>query len=106
MTQEMTSPPDDLEQRRRRLEEFRSTQPLRSRLPEPLWAAATELAARYGVHRTARELRLNYTGLKKRVAQRNQPKPKRTAAASPAFLGFCQIKVESMLYKSVSKPPA
>ena len=32
--------PDDLEQLRRRFEEFRATQPKRSRFPDALWAAA------------------------------------------------------------------
>jgi hypothetical protein len=86
MSQEMTSLPEDLEPLRRRFAEFRSTQPARARLPEPLWAAATELAAHYGVHPIARALHLDYTGLKKRVAQRDQPKPKRATSASPVFL--------------------
>jgi len=37
-------------------------------LPEPLWAAAVKLAQKYGVNRTARVLRLEYNGLKKRMA--------------------------------------
>jgi hypothetical protein len=32
-----------------------------------LWSAAVEVADRYGVHRTAKSLRVNYYGLKKRV---------------------------------------
>jgi hypothetical protein len=36
-------------------------------LPEPLWAAAVKLAHEYGVNRTARTLRLDYSGLKKRM---------------------------------------
>ena len=59
---------------------------MRSRLPESLWAGATELATRYGVHRIARELHLDYTGLKKRVAQRERPKPKRPASVAPIFV--------------------
>jgi hypothetical protein len=38
-------------------------------LPEPLWAAAVKLAREYGVNRTARTLRLEYNGLKKRMAR-------------------------------------
>jgi hypothetical protein len=37
-----------LEQLHRRFEEFRNTQPVHSRLPESLWAAAAALAKRYG----------------------------------------------------------
>src|SRR5438309_2269049 len=105
MGQEVSDLPEDLAQLQRGLAEFRSTQPVRSRLPEPLWAAATELATRYGVHRTARVLHLDYTGLKKRVAQRDRPKPKRPASVAPTFvelagptigsLTSCKVEVEA-----------
>jgi hypothetical protein len=75
----------DLEQLRRRFEEFRNTQPVRSRLPESLWAAAAELAKHHGVNPTARALRLDYTGLRKRVEKQDQPKRKRKVAAPPTF---------------------
>jgi hypothetical protein len=41
------------------------------RIPEPLWAAAVELAGEFGLHPTARALRLNYYSLKKRVEAAN-----------------------------------
>jgi hypothetical protein len=50
-----------------KLEQFRAERKQRTRLPEPLWQAAVELAKQYGVYRTARQLRLDYTGLKKRL---------------------------------------
>jgi len=34
-----------------------------------LWASAVKLAARYGVHRTAKALRVGYYSLKKRLQQ-------------------------------------
>jgi hypothetical protein len=40
--------PEDLEQLRRRFEEYRNTQSGRSRLPKELWEAAAELAQHYG----------------------------------------------------------
>ena len=63
----MAEPTTDLEQLRRRFEEFRSTRTKHSHLPESLWAAAVTLATRHGVNPTARALRLDYTGLRKRV---------------------------------------
>ena len=104
MAQETMQGQADLEQLRQQLTEFRNTQPVRSRLPEPLWADATELATRYGVHRIARELHLDYTGLKKRVAQREQLKPKRSASVAPTFVEWvgpaaaitpCRVEIES-----------
>ena len=67
MSQDLTSLPDDLAQLQQRLTEFRNTHRVRARLLEPLWATAAEIALRYGVHRTARVLHLDYAGLKKRV---------------------------------------
>jgi len=97
--------PDDLEQLRRRFEEFRNTQPAHSRLPEGLWAAAAELAKRYGVNPTARALRLDYTALKRRTEERGRHKVKRKVAALPTFMEFvapgakavtnCTVEVES-----------
>jgi hypothetical protein len=99
-----TDVPDDLEQLRRRFEEFRNTQPVRSRLPEALWIAAAELAKRYGVHPTARALRLDYTALKRRVETRH-PRRKHKVVAPPNFMEFvspgakavtnCTVEVES-----------
>ena len=97
--------PGELEQLRRRFEEFRNTRPGHARLPEALWAEAAELAKRYGVNPTARALRLEYGGLRKRVENRDQAKRKRAAATPPSFMEFvapgaravtnCTVEVES-----------
>ncbi len=52
---------------RQRFEGWRRTRKVRSRIPEPLWAAAVKLAAKYGIHQTAKALRVDYYALKKRV---------------------------------------
>ena len=52
---------------RRRFDRWRQTRKVRSRIPEPLWAAAVKLAAKYGIHQTAKALRVDYYALKKRV---------------------------------------
>jgi hypothetical protein len=105
MVPEAAGAQDELEQLRRRFEDFRNTQPGHSRLPEALWAAAAELAKRYGVNPTARALRLDYTGLRKRVQNEKGPKRKRAAATAPTFMEFvapgakavtnCTVEVES-----------
>jgi len=59
--------PARLEGLRRRFERWRRTRKVRSRIPESLWAAAVKLAGRYGIHRTAKALRVDYYSLKKRV---------------------------------------
>ncbi len=60
--------PARLEGLRRRFERWRRTRKVRSRIPEPLWASAVKLAGTYGIHRTAKALRVNYYTLKKRAA--------------------------------------
>jgi len=59
--------PGPLEELRRRFERWRRTHQARSRISEPLWAAAVKLAGRYGLHRTAKALRVDYYSLKKRI---------------------------------------
>ncbi|MBV9157658.1 MAG: hypothetical protein JO097_15440 [Acidobacteriaceae bacterium] len=88
MVPEAADRSEDLEQLRRRFEEFRNAQPGYKRLPKPLWAAAVELAQRYKVNPTARALRLEYSGLRRRVENQRRPRRKRTAATPPSFLEF------------------
>ena len=105
MATETSAVPEDLEQLRHRFEDFRKAQPGHSRLPESLWAAATELAKRYGVNPTARTLRLEYGGLRKRVENRPRRKAKSLKTEPPSFLEFiapgakpvtnCTVEVES-----------
>jgi hypothetical protein len=61
--------PERVERLRRRFEDWRQTRKVRSRIPKPLWDSAVKLAGVYGLHRTAKALRVNYYGLKKRVEQ-------------------------------------
>jgi hypothetical protein len=75
--------PGPIEQLQRQFDEFRSTQPHRTKLPEPLWQAAVELARQHGVYSVAHPLRLDYTGLKKRLDGVPDPKKK---SAKPAFV--------------------
>jgi hypothetical protein len=98
-----TSPiPGPIEQLQRQLDEFRSTQPHRTKLPETLWQAAVELARQHGVYSVAHPLRLDYTGLKKRLngvpdAQKKATKPAfvELVAAQPATMADCVIELES-----------
>ena len=77
--------PAPLARGRERFEKWRSKQKTRTRLPEPLWSAAVKLARQYGVNRTARTLRLDYNGLKKRMESTICNAPVQ-ASVKPAFL--------------------
>ncbi len=61
--------PAQLENVRQRFERWRQARTVRTRIPEPLWAAAVEMAKEYGVNLTAKTLRVDYYRLKKRVEQ-------------------------------------
>ena len=113
MTQAAASYREDVEQLRRRFEEFRSTHAVRSRLPEELWAAAAELAQRDGMDATARALEVDKPSLRKWAESpppQRQPRPrrsppKRRGKAVPAFVELlasgsgaaasCLVEVES-----------
>jgi len=100
----LTTPtPEPILQLQRQLEDFRSSQPGRMKLPESLWQAAVELARQYGVYPVAHPLRLDYMGLKKRLGEVRPHRGRKAAApafvevvaAQPAALEACVIEFES-----------
>jgi len=80
--------PEPLIQLRQQLEQWRGTQPPRSKLPESIWQSAADMAKQYGIYAAAKALRLDYVGLKKRVLGSARPrrKPAPGKSAQPAFL--------------------
>jgi hypothetical protein len=122
MTHGSASHREDVEQLGRRFAEFRSTHPVRSRLPEELWAAAAKLARRDGIESTALALDVDRPSLQKWTDRfepsvqlqarkpRGQRRTGRTVSAAPAFVELlaqttgaalhsretsCQVEVES-----------
>ena len=97
------------------LDEWRSVQDRRRRIPEPFWSRAAELADELGVTRVSTTLRLSFEGLKRRALSPAAP----TVAEGPAFLEWliapqtasCLFKVESasgarMQVEVASLPPS
>ena len=103
MNRRSTTPiPEPILQLQRQLEQFRSTQPPRTKLPEPLWQSAVELARQHGIYPVAHPLRLDYVQLKKRLSgvsnrRRKPAKPAFVELITPrsAALGECLIEFES-----------
>ena len=103
MNRKTPSPiPESIVQLQRQLEQFRSTHPRRTRLPEPLWQAAVELARQHGLYPVAHPLRLDYMRLKERIggASKRRRKAHKPAfveliAPRPAVLEDCVIEFES-----------
>jgi hypothetical protein len=58
---------DSLERVQRRFAQWRSQRAPSTRIPEDLWQAAVESGREHGVSKTAKALRLDYYGLKKRL---------------------------------------
>jgi hypothetical protein len=83
MNRKNTPIPEPVVQLQRQLEQIRSTQPRRSRLPESLWGAAVDLARQHGIYQVAHTLRLDYMGLKKRL---NGVTSVRQSASKTAFV--------------------
>jgi transposase len=95
--------PEAILQLQRQLDQFRSTQPRRTKLPESLWQAAVELARQYGVYSVAHPLRLDYTGLKKRLG--GVPILRRKAT-KPAFVELIAHPVEGIGAARLGEPAA
>ena len=85
--------PEAIVQLQRQLDQFRSTQPRRTKLPESLWQAAVELARQYGIYPVAHPLRLDYMGLKKRLGG----VPNRRKASKPAFVELVAPQEECVI---------
>jgi len=104
LNRRLTSPtPEPILHLRRQLEDFRSSQSGRTKLPESLWQAAVELARQYGIWPVAHPLRLDYMRLKKRLGEVSPSRRRKAAApafiemvaAQPAVLEACVIEFES-----------
>ncbi len=74
--------PADLAAVCKRFEYSRRIRKARSRIPEPLWDAAIQMAGRYGIHRTATALHVDYYSLKKRLERSTILASSAKAAAS------------------------
>lgn len=77
MNRKSTPTPEPIAQLQRQLDEFRSAHATRTKLPEPLWQAAVELARQHGVHAVAHPLRLDYMGLRRRLDESHNPHSRR-----------------------------
>ena len=102
MNRKSTPPiPEPIAELQRQLDQFRSTRPRRTKLPESLWQAAVDLARQHGVYSVAQPLRLDYMGLKKRLGEPSSHRRKTSRAAfvelitPPPAVEECVIEFES-----------
>jgi len=74
--------PKSLVRGQNRFEAWRRSREVGARIPDKLWSLAVTLAETHGLSRTASALKLDYHGLKNRVAGRNC----NSSSVSPAFI--------------------
>lgn len=95
--------PEPIAQLQRQLDQFRSANPPRTKLPEPIWVSATDLAKSHGIWSVEKSLRLDYMGLKNRLIGSTPPRRKPLKPAfvellsshPPASPAECLIEFES-----------
>ena len=89
--------PADVQKTYRRFVQLRSSHTGRLPIPEPLWAAAAELAREHGINATAKVLHLEYRKLKEKTlvvgqgkgfkrSRTGRPRRKRSQPRPPAFV--------------------
>jgi hypothetical protein len=82
--------PDDMRAIHGRFARWRKSHTGRLPIPEPLWAAAAEVAREHGVFRTAKVLSLEY-GKLKRLTTESHPGRRRTARLSAPPAAFVEL---------------
>ncbi len=83
--------PGQFKRLRSRLETWRDGRKRGERIPGQLWEAAVDAARDYGVYRVSQELGLDYTHLKRRLAEAGRPQ---TAEASTEAL-FVEVETNT-----------
>jgi hypothetical protein len=102
-TREISANASQREGIQQRFERWRRTRKRCSRIPEDLWSSALEMAREQGLNRTARELRLNYYALKKRLVSVGGPPCEAPSKATfvellpqgTSGLSVCTIEMEN-----------
>jgi hypothetical protein len=100
MPKQTTPVPESITKLQAQLEQFRSTHPLRTKLPQLVWQSAVELARCHGIYVVAHSLRLDYSTLKKHVSGSpgfSATRRKRTAAKFVELIGATRARVDEYL---------
>ena len=78
--------PAGVKELRAQIEHWRRTRERRTTMPAELWAEAVALAGRHGAYPVARGVRINFEGLKRRIAEAAAAGRGTTAVPSSAFV--------------------
>jgi hypothetical protein len=96
MPKQDTPVPASITELQAQLEQFRSTHPPRTRLPQSVWQSAAELARCHGIYVVAHLLRLDYSTLKKRVNGSAECSVRRRKKTQPRFVELIGAAGERM----------
>jgi len=96
--------PDSITQLEQRFEQFRTTRRRRTKLPEALWQAGVEQARQHGVNVVAYALRLDYSGLKKRLSGTSVRRGQVTPAAFVELFGASGARAKEYVIEFESNP--
>jgi hypothetical protein len=88
--------PPSLSLARQQIEQWRSRQQGRKRLPRQLWQKAMALAQAYGVNKTARTLGLKYDSLRKHLETSAPDAGDRAKAGVPTGSDFIELLPEAL----------
>jgi len=94
MPRQRTPVPESITELQVQLEQFRSTHPARTRLPESVWQSAVDLARCHGLYVVAHSLRLDYTRLKKHVSGSSAHRRKSTLPRFVELMGAARAQVD------------
>jgi hypothetical protein len=100
MPKQTTPVSESITELQAQLEQFRSTHPLRTKLPESVWQAAAELARCHGIYVVAHSLRLDYCTLKKHVTgspESSSRRRKKPQAKFVELIGAARERVDEYL---------
>ncbi len=86
MPKQDTPVPASITELQAQLEQFRSTHPHRTRLPQSLWQSAADLARCHGIYVVAHSLRLDYSTLKKHVNGSTEGSARQRKKTQPRFV--------------------
>src|SRR5215470_7860833 len=97
MPRHSTPIPESITELQTQLEHFRSTHPPRTKIPQPLWQSAVELARVHGRCLVAHSLRLDYAQLKKRMNGSFPARRKKTQASFVELIGSSRERVDEYI---------
>jgi len=86
MPKQTTPVPESITELQAHLEQFRSTHPPRTKLPQSVWQSAVELAWCHGIYVGAHSLGLDYSTLKKQVSGSPETSARRRKRTPPRFV--------------------